>query len=312
MRLGVVLDLRNPAERLRVIARMCELAGIEALWVRDGAPAGARTDSWDGLLAAAGETQRVRLGAMLDVAARSLQELERLLGSPGAASLRPRLEVTLCGGSADGLGTQARALRTMADADPPPVLGVEVVNEETAALAAAIADTALLGAPEGRVGVARGYADAPARRDAEASGGAIEAAGPQVETTGGALRRACLAVGREPGTLGVAVQVPVSIGRTVAEARARADAEPLFGGSGHPARAGIFGTLEMCQDRVIELAHDGVTDLRCVLPNSPDVHDVIAQLTAMVVGSPDVLAPGAPRSRAPDAPAEWGGRPRWR
>ena len=126
-----------------------------------------------------------------------------------------------------------------------------------------------------------------------------------------ALAAACAAAGREPSSLGVAIQLPVSVGRTETEAQARTAHEPMFAGDGHPAVSGIFGTLEMCQDRVIELAHAGVTDLRCVLPNSPDVHDVIAQLTAMVIGSIDVLQPGAPRSRAPDAPAAWGGRPRF-
>ena len=43
---------------------------------------------------------------------------------------------------------------------------------------------------------------------------------------------------------------------------------------------------------MIALAHAGITDLRCVLPNAPDVHDVIAQLTAIAVGTTDVLRPG--------------------
>ncbi|HEU5322057.1 MAG TPA: hypothetical protein VFX28_14720, partial [Methylomirabilota bacterium] len=94
------------------------------------------------------------------------------------------------------------------------------------------------------------------------------------------------------------------------EARARADAEPRFRGSGHPAEVGVFGRLEECQDRVIALAHLGVSDLRCRPPDTPDVHDVIAQLTAMVVGSAAVLRPDAARSRAPAPPAGWGGRPR--
>jgi hypothetical protein len=101
----------------------------------------------------------------------------------------------------------------------------------------------------------------------------------------------------------------VSIGRTSAEARARASVEPLFAELGDPARIGVVGTLEQCQDRVIELAHLGVADLRCVLPNTSDVHDAIAQLTAAVVGSLDVLAPNAPRSRPPDPPEGWGARP---
>ena len=58
------------------------------------------------------------------------------------------------------------------------------------------------------------------------------------------------------------------------------------------------------------LAHltAGVTDLRCIVPNTADVHDVIAQLTAMVVGTVSVLTPSSARSRAPDPPEGWGGR----
>ncbi|HTE69152.1 MAG TPA: hypothetical protein VK942_10405, partial [Actinomycetes bacterium] len=103
----------------------------------------------------------------------------------------------------------------------------------------------------------------------------------------------------------------VSIGRTVAEAAARWHAEPAFAALGPPEQAGVFGTLEQCHERVIALAHAGVTDLRCVLPNAPDVHDVIAQATAMSVGTVAELAPGAPRSPAPPPPEGWGGRSRF-
>ena len=125
----------------------------------------------------------------------------------------------------------------------------------------------------------------------------------------GAIRAGCEAAGRDPASLGIAVDVPVSIGRTSAEAHARASHDPRFHDIGHPATHGIFGTLEQCQDRAIELAHLGVTDLRCLLPNTPDVHDAIAQLTAVVVGTVDVLTPNSPRSKAPDPPEGWGGRP---
>jgi alkanesulfonate monooxygenase SsuD/methylene tetrahydromethanopterin reductase-like flavin-dependent oxidoreductase (luciferase family) len=125
------------------------------------------------------------------------------------------------------------------------------------------------------------------------------------------VRAACELAGREPGTLGIAARLPVSVGRTVAEARARWDAEPAFAALGPPERAGVFGTLEQCHERVISLAHAGVTDLRCVLPNAADVHDVIAQVTAMSIGTVDKLAPGTPRSPAPPPPEGWGGRPRF-
>ena len=114
---------------------------------------------------------------------------------------------------------------------------------------------------------------------------------------------------RGRGPRGLAALLPTSVGRTTAEARVRADADPLFS-RWHPAEAGVFGTLEQCQDTVIALVHAGVTDLRCVLPNAPDIQDVIAQLTAVAAGQPELLAPGAPRSKAPDPPLGWGGRPR--
>jgi hypothetical protein len=133
----------------------------------------------------------------------------------------------------------------------------------------------------------------------------------RVAETARELRAACGLAGREPDSLGVAVRLPVSVGRTVTEARARWDAEPAFAGLGPPEQAGVYGTLEQCHQRVIAFAHAGVTDLRCVLPNAADIHDVIAQVTAMTVGTVDKLAPGAPRSPAPPPPEGWGGRPRF-
>jgi alkanesulfonate monooxygenase SsuD/methylene tetrahydromethanopterin reductase-like flavin-dependent oxidoreductase (luciferase family) len=126
-----------------------------------------------------------------------------------------------------------------------------------------------------------------------------------------AARQAALRAGRGPQTLGVAARLPVSVGRTVAEAQARWEAEPDFAALGTSEQAGLFGTLEQCHDRVVALAHAGVSDLRCLLPNAIDIHDVIAQLTAMTIGSADKLIPGAPRTRVPEPPAGWGGRSRF-
>jgi alkanesulfonate monooxygenase SsuD/methylene tetrahydromethanopterin reductase-like flavin-dependent oxidoreductase (luciferase family) len=130
-----------------------------------------------------------------------------------------------------------------------------------------------------------------------------------LETAADEIRAEAVERGRDPATLGVAVMIPVSIGRTGAEAAARADMDHAFVVRGHPRDIGIFGTLEECQDRVIALAHAGVTDLRCTLPAVPDIHDVIAQLTAMTIGTTDVLIPGSLRSPAPPPPEGWGGRP---
>jgi hypothetical protein len=103
--------------------------------------------------------------------------------------------------------------------------------------------------------------------------------------------------------------VPVSIGRTPAEAAARADMDPGLADYGDLLHAGLYGTIETAQARVVALAHAGVTDLRCALPVVPDVHDVVAQLTAVVVGTLDTHRPDAPRSPDPPPPS-WAARRR--
>ena len=101
--------------------------------------------------------------------------------------------------------------------------------------------------------------------------------------------------------------LPVSIGRTPAEAEARAGLDPSLADFGDLHRDGLFGTLETAQARVVELAHAGVTDLRCALPDVPDVHDVVAQLTAVVVGTTATHHPDASRSADPEPPS-WAAR----
>jgi hypothetical protein len=105
----------------------------------------------------------------------------------------------------------------------------------------------------------------------------------------------------------VLVEVPISVGRTAAEAHARADSEELFALVGHPARSGLFGTLEECQAGAARLAHAGATELVCYLPHSGDLIDVLAQLRAIAVGA-SVLRPGEPPSSPPPPPDGWGGR----
>jgi hypothetical protein len=101
--------------------------------------------------------------------------------------------------------------------------------------------------------------------------------------------------------------VPVVVGRTRAEAAALVDLASGFSGFGDPRADGLFGTLEDCQAQVTRLAHDGVRDLRCVLPELPEVLDVLAQLPAIVVGDPATHHPGAARSSDPPPPP-WAGR----
>jgi alkanesulfonate monooxygenase SsuD/methylene tetrahydromethanopterin reductase-like flavin-dependent oxidoreductase (luciferase family) len=289
VRLGVVLDARNPAERLTEVAGMCDRAGIGAVWGDDSAPPGQpppRLEALTALAALGPATTRVRLGAMLLAGRRPAPLLAAMAGTL-AALAGDRVEVSL-------LGVPDASLRSYADefrqalGQPGLTVGVEVgdperLDPEQVAWLAGVADDLLVTA-------------ADVERVAECAR---------------QVRAACELAGREPGTLGVAARLPVSVGRTVAEARARWDAEPAFAALGPPERAGVFGTLEQCHERVIWLAHAGVTDLRCVLPNAADVHDVIAQVTAMSIGTVDKLAPGAPRSPAPPPRAGWGGRPRF-
>jgi hypothetical protein len=105
----------------------------------------------------------------------------------------------------------------------------------------------------------------------------------------------------------VLAEVTVSVGRTAAEARARADADELFTLAGHPAQQGLFGTLEECQATAARLAHAGATELVCYLPLASDLPDVLAQLRSIAIGA-GVLRPGEPPSAAPPPPSGWGGR----
>jgi hypothetical protein len=94
----------------------------------------------------------------------------------------------------------------------------------------------------------------------------------------------------------------VSIGRTTAEAHARRAVDPDFGGRGDPIGGGLFGALEDCQAQVARLAQEGIVDLRCVLPDTQDVHDVMAQLTAVAIGEASTHHPDRARSPDPEPP----------
>ena len=85
------------------------------------------------------------------------------------------------------------------------------------------------------------------------------------------------------------VAVPISIGRTMNEAIARADLEPRFSGDRHPRDVGIFGTFEQAQEQVLALARAGADDLVLDVPLERDVADVLAQIRAVVVGATPLL-----------------------
>jgi alkanesulfonate monooxygenase SsuD/methylene tetrahydromethanopterin reductase-like flavin-dependent oxidoreductase (luciferase family) len=284
VRLGVVLDTRNDPGRLAQIASMCDRAGIDVLWVRDALLAAGGTpqsDAWESLMVAAAECRHARLGAVLMTSERTPEAVAAMARTlNGTIDGRLELAISSRAESLEGYVCQLRELLRTPGTDRVPIISVEATTPREAQVAAALADNVLIPA-----------------------GAMTDAALAVAE-----VRKACAAVGREPATLGITVELPVSIGRTSAEALARAEAEPLFRQLGQRVPAGIIGRLEECQDRVIDLAHAGVTDLQCILPNVPDIQDVIAQLTAMVVGNRQALTPGSPRSKSPDPPQAWGGR----
>jgi alkanesulfonate monooxygenase SsuD/methylene tetrahydromethanopterin reductase-like flavin-dependent oxidoreductase (luciferase family) len=281
---------------------MCDGAGIEALWVRDHLAAPdreARLEAWTALTLASRAVSRARMGAVLDPALRPPGTVAAMVGTLDAA-LGGRLELALSAGGS-GLEDYARILRELLTGQRLPVDDANAAEAEIGMVSPQVG-----GPPLSIEAITPGQMEAAARLGDDVliqttAAKDIRAAAEQVRT-------ACDRVGRDPGTLGIALEVPVSIGRTSSEAEARARGDSLFREFGWPQEVGIFGTLEQCQERVIELAHAGVSDLRCIVPNNPDVHDVIAQLTAITVGTVDVLTPNTPKSRAPDPPTGWGGR----
>jgi len=288
VRLGVVLDPQTALARLRDVAAMCDRAGVDAVWVHDrvGGSDTVRLDTLTALRVAAAETSRIRVGALVDPARRPLAQLVAAASEIDVAT-GGRLELGFTAGAVENAADlSVPATRAALEATSPqpggPPIGVEARDLAETALAVATADDVVL-PPRPRERTARALIE---------------------------IREACDAAGRDPATLGVGIVLPVSIGRTSAEARARAYADPGFGALGDLAAVGIVGSLEDCQRRVLELAHAGVTDIRCIVPATPDVHDVIAQLTSMVVGTTTQLTAGAPPSPAPPPPPGWGGRSR--
>jgi hypothetical protein len=96
---------------------------------------------------------------------------------------------------------------------------------------------------------------------------------------------AAIAPDRHP----VIAALPVSIGRTVNEAMARALREPRFAGEQHPREAGLFGTYEDAQGQALELAAAGADGLQVTVADEIDVADLLAQVRSLVVGATPVL-----------------------
>jgi alkanesulfonate monooxygenase SsuD/methylene tetrahydromethanopterin reductase-like flavin-dependent oxidoreductase (luciferase family) len=289
VRLGLVLNPVAPQERLIEVARMGDRAGIGALWVSDVHPLDRRPAATDPFLVVslvAPVVRRAQIGLMLTPTPGSADDIARMTGTL-QDELGGRLEVGLRLGRLGPIALEAyiAALRRRWSESERPAPPVSLQTELGPSLAPAVR----------------------AADDAVLMAGTLE----EVEVLAQEARAAGAAAGRAPASLGLAVELPVSIGRTTAEAWARWESDEALAGLGTPAEVAIFGTLEQGHEQVIRLAHAGITDLRCVLPETVDVHDVIAQLTALSIGTVDVLAPGSPRSRAPEPPKGWGGRPRF-
>jgi alkanesulfonate monooxygenase SsuD/methylene tetrahydromethanopterin reductase-like flavin-dependent oxidoreductase (luciferase family) len=289
LRLSLVLDPLASRERLVEVARMGDRAGIGALWVTDVHPLDRRpavTDVFLALSAVVPVVRQARVGLMLTPAPGSADDLARTTGTV-QEELAGRLEVGLRLGRLGPIALEGYigALRRQWSESERPAPPISLQTELGPSLAPTVR----------------------AADDAVVVAGTLD----EVEVLARETAAACAAAGRDPATLGLAVELPVSIGRTTAEAWARWESDEALAGLGPPAEVAIFGTLEQGHEQVIRLAHAGITDLRCVLPDAVDIHDVIAQLTALSIGTVDMLAPGSPRSRAPEPPKDWGGRPRF-
>jgi alkanesulfonate monooxygenase SsuD/methylene tetrahydromethanopterin reductase-like flavin-dependent oxidoreductase (luciferase family) len=314
VRLGLVLDPRNDPNQIMRIAQMAERAKFGSLWVNDRLATpdhSVRLESWTMLTIAGMYTSSVRVGAMFTSSLRLPQSLAAMVGSFDVV-LKGRLEMGVCTGwferehtgfglrfpdetaRLEQMGEFAETLSTLSRGEPMfedglkigvvspqpggPPLTMEVKGRESLALALQHADSILL------------------------------PASPLSEVHA-MIARACEAseeAGRDPSSLGFAVQLPVSVGRTDAESDVRVEVDDVLAQM-NARETGMQGDLEHCQDIMIELAHLGVGEVRCVLPHVPDIDDVIAQLSATAIGTTDVLKPGTSRSQAPPPPPGWGG-----
>jgi alkanesulfonate monooxygenase SsuD/methylene tetrahydromethanopterin reductase-like flavin-dependent oxidoreductase (luciferase family) len=252
-RLGVVLDADARAASL---AHTCDRAGIDIVWLAERG----RLDEAPSLATVIGRADAI--AASLERASLGLlsgpQDGPDLLGTATATrglTEAGRLEVAIPSGV---------HLGTWATVEPRIARSVVIRDLASIPAALAVADDIVL----------------PAWHVAD-----LESAAERVRT-------AATKSGRDPSTVGVAALLPVAIGRTPAEAVSLIAADPIFELVGDPATTGIFGTLETCQDRVTALARAGITDLRCIIPSTLDIDDVIAQLAAITVSRTDVPAPG--------------------
>jgi hypothetical protein len=279
--LSVVLDGRFDAARSAEVARLIARLGLDGVWLRQPALTGPGPADPAALLARLrAEAAPARAGMIVDTDAAGASLADALARAEPEGAAAPRaLRIALTG----SLAGQVRWLGLIGDR---PQLRAEIALPAAAGQARAAMPQEAPEAPEDP-GV-RGAVLVPFAAGRDLDQAITDAAG--------------LAAG-----LPVLAEVAVSVGRTTAEARARADAEDLFAVVGQPALGGLFGTLEECQAGAARLAHAGATELVCYLPHAGDLADVLAQLRAIAVGA-GMLRPGEPPSPPPPPPVGWGGR----
>jgi len=274
IRLGVVIDGRLDAARARQVVTLTDRLGLAGVWWRHPwwplSGTGTRETDRAGQLAALTSSVQVRPGLVVDADA----------ADPGHEDDAWLDGLVLAAGSSAARG--------------PAVPRIALAGSSP-----------LVERWQGLIGRRPGLAvelALPARDGAASAAAVFVPCAPGRNLTGEVSAAASAAEGRP-----VLAEVTVSVGRTAAEARARADADELFTLAGHPARQGLFGTLEECQATAAQLAHAGATELICYLPLASDLPDVLAQLRSIAIGA-GVLRPGEPPSAPPPPPAGWGGR----
>lgn len=134
-----------------------------------------------------------------------------------------------------------------------------------------------------------------ARADDEAAG--LDAAGLVVHSTDRTATQALLSTlaerrataGLSATDLPLTVSLPVSIGRTMSEAEARALRDRNLADPDELRAGGLFGTFEDAQRQVLALRRAGADVLRVTLADEHDVADLLAQVRALAVGPTPLL-----------------------
>jgi hypothetical protein len=137
-----------------------------------------------------------------------------------------------------------------------------------------------------------GYATRAYPRTIDLTAAGHVVAGPDEADIVSQLRTACARrteESRSAKQFPLLVDVGVSIGRTMGEAEARVLRDPTLAARTDLRTAGVFGTFEDAQQRVLAYARAGADGLRATLAEEHDVADLLAHLRAVTVGPVGVL-----------------------